>query len=169
MHFITARRSLSCALLCLTLTSHATTVQRCEDSTGHITFTSLGCPAGQQMQAQKAFNAAPGSHIPLLPPANHLEDAVPRSGPGRNRPTAITVVGTREDGCGNRLTAEQRRRAIINQRTLPGMNRSEVESALGKPDKITSRNGETRYIYKEKKGRSSQVTFDANDCVKGKS
>ncbi|MDG6404813.1 cell envelope protein SmpA, partial [Pseudomonas quasicaspiana] len=28
--------------------------------------------------------------------------------------------------------------------------------------------GETRYVYHEKKGRSSQVTFDEHDCVKGK-
>lgn len=155
------------ALTCLPATSLASSVQRCEDATGNITFTSLGCPTGHDMQWQDAYNAPPGSATPMLP------DAEPRNRSARKpiKPAPekdILVVGQRDDGCGNRLSDEQRRRAIINQKTPAGMTRKDVESLLGRPDKITSRNGETRYVYNEKKGRSSQVTFDENDCVKGK-
>lgn len=142
----------------------ASSVQRCEDARGNVTFTSLGCPAGHAMQQQKAYNAPPGSTTHLLPFVDHPErkPATPVRGP------EIVVVGERDDGCGNRLSADQRRRAIINQQTPAGMTLRDVESLLGRPDKVISRNGETRYVYQEKKGRSSQVTFDDNGCVKGK-
>ncbi|MCF5674265.1 cell envelope protein SmpA, partial [Pseudomonas syringae] len=35
-------------------------------------------------------------------------------------------------------------------------------------DQITTRNGELRYEYAQKKGRSNSVTFDEDGCVKGK-
>ena len=79
----------------------------------------------------------------------------------------LVVVGEHDDGCGNRLGAEQRRKAIINEQTPAGMTRRDVESLLGKPDKIISRNAEQRYVYKEKNGRTRQVQFDENGCVMG--
>jgi hypothetical protein len=166
MHF-NIRPLLWAALLALSPHLQASSVQRCEDAMGHITFTSIGCPSGQDMQWQKAYNPPPGSSTPMLPGAEPRGSAVRKT----TRPAAgedILVIGQRDDGCGNRLSAEQRRRAIINQQTPPGMTRRDVESLLGKPDKVITRNGETRYTYQEKKGRSSQVTFDENDCVKGK-
>jgi hypothetical protein len=164
MHF-SIRPLLCSALLCAPLFLQATTVQRCEDSVGNVTFTSLGCPSDHEMQLQRAFNAPPGSQATLLPPPDQPAGKQSRT---NRQPIEITVIGQQDDGCGNRLTAEQRRIAIINQRTLPGMTIREVESLLGRPDKVVSRNGETRYVYNEKKGRSSQVTFDENGCVKGK-
>ena len=144
--------------------AQASSVQRCEDAMGNVTFTSLGCPHGQDMRWQDAYNAPPGSTAHLLPGAEPSGRATPHA----NRNKDIVVAGERDDGCGNRLSAEQRRRAIINQQTPPGMTRKDVESLLGRPDTVSSRNGETRYVYHEKKGRSSQVTFDENGCVKGK-
>ncbi|MCI3944685.1 cell envelope protein SmpA [Pseudomonas syringae] len=150
-------------LLCLPAHVTANSVQRCEDAAGKITFTTLGCPAGQTSRIQNAFNAPPGSHIDLLPPGNTREPARRKSAEKE-----LVVVGTRDDGCGNRLSAEQRRAAIINQRTPPGMTQRDVESLLGRPDKVTNRNGELHYEYHLKKGRSNKVTFDENGCVKGK-
>ena len=48
------------------------------------------------------------------------------------------------------------------------MTQRDVESLLGRPDKVTHNNGELRYVYNQKKGRSNTVTFDENGCVKGK-
>lgn len=155
------------ALLCSSALIQASSVQRCEDADGNITFTSLGCPSDHNVQWQKAYNAPPGTVIPLLPGAGQPENTN-RKPAQAAREKELVVVGQRDDGCGNRLNAEQRRRAIINQQTPPGMTRKDVESSLGRPDKVVSRNGETRYVYHEKKGRSSQVTFDEYDCVKGK-
>ncbi|WP_024643471.1 outer membrane protein assembly factor BamE domain-containing protein [Pseudomonas syringae] len=157
------RLSLFSTLLYLPAHVTASTVQRCEDAAGKITFTTLGCPEGHSTQLQKAFNAPPGTLIELLPPANHRE-----ADRRKVSPRELVVVGTRDDGCGNRLSAEQRRAAIINQRTPPGMTKRDVESLLGRPDKITNRNGELRYEYTQKKGRSNSVTFDEDGCVKGK-
>ncbi|KWT05578.1 MULTISPECIES: outer membrane protein assembly factor BamE domain-containing protein [Pseudomonas syringae group] len=151
------------ALLCLPLHAIASSVQRCEDASGKIMFTTLGCPAGHSTRLQSAFNAPPGTQVDLLPSASSREPARQRSS-GKE----LVVVGTRDDGCGNRLSAEQRRAAIINQRTPPGMTKRDVESLLGRPDKVSNRNGELRYVYNQKKGRSSSVTFDEHGCVKGK-
>jgi hypothetical protein len=155
------------ALLCPLTLLQASSVLRCEDATGNITFTTLGCPSGQDTQWQEAYNAPPGTLTPLLPGAEQA-DRQTRKPAQFAQPKELVVVGQHDDGCGNRLSAEQRRRAIINQQTRPGMTRKDVESSLGKPDKVVRRNSETRYVYHEKKGRSSQVTFDEHDCVKGK-
>ena len=48
------------------------------------------------------------------------------------------------------------------------MNRSDVESSLGKPDKVSEQNGQTRYVYQGKKGSKRNVSFDEAGCVKGK-
>lgn len=152
-------------LLMLPIAALATTVHRCEDGAGNVTFTTLGCPEGQALQLQEAFNAPPGTQASYLPPA----EVTARSTQAQvSAPREVVVVGQHDDGCGNRLNADQRRRAIINLKTPAGMTKRDVESMLGKPDKIVSRNGEERYVYSEKKGRSSHVTFDENGCVKGK-
>lgn len=163
----THARLLGLALLCSSTLLQASSVLRCEDATGNITFTTLGCPSGQDVQWQDAYNAPPGSVTPLLPGAEQVDKSARKSAQAAQS-EELVIVGQRDDGCGNRLSAEQRRRAIINQQTPPGMTRKDVESLLGRPDKVVSRNGETRYVYHEKKGRSSQVTFDEHDCVKGK-
>lgn len=164
----TARTTALLALLCFPLLTPATTVQRCEDSLGNITFTSQGCPSGHSMQLQSAYNAPPGTVINLLPESTHAPRQVAAPSDNRQTNKELVVVGQRDEPCGNQISREQRRRAIINQQTRAGMSVQDVESALGKPDKITSRNGETRYYYREKNGRSSQVAFNEKGCVKGK-
>ncbi|QHF04348.1 outer membrane protein assembly factor BamE [Pseudomonas asturiensis] len=161
---ITTHVSLWSALLFLPLITQANTVQRCEDTAGNVTFTTLSCPDGHSRQLQRAFNAPPGSTQGLMPPSKEIND--PRRARAPNK--EVVIVGQREDGCGNRLSADQRRQAIINQRTPPGMTRRDVESLLGRPDRVTNTNGELRYVYQQKKGRSHTVTFDQDGCVKGK-
>lgn len=160
---VTARTLLLIALPCFALSALSATVQRCEDPNGQITFTTLGCADTDSMQSYEAYNAPPGSGVPLLPETHRSSPSI--QGTAKKE---LVVVGQHDDGCGNRVSSEQRRRAIINQRTLAGMSMRDVESALGKPDRIVNRNGETRYSYTEKKGRSNQVVFDENGCVKGK-
>ncbi|MFJ3484287.1 DUF4124 domain-containing protein [Pseudomonas sp. NPDC090202] len=154
------RKTVITALLCLPACTWANTVNRCEDERGHITFTTLSCPPGQNLKQHSAYNAPPGTRLPA-PTLQNDRQPVPQD-------RELVIVGQRDDGCGNVLNAEQRRRAIINQQTPAGMTRRDVESLLGRPDRIVDRNGERRYIYEEKKGRSRQVTFDQNGCVKGK-
>jgi len=151
------------ALLCVPLHSTASTTQRCEDAAGNIMFTALGCPEGHSSQSQKISNTSSGSQTGPRTSSDARRSEKPKS-PARE----IVVVGARDDGCENRLSADQRRRAIINQRTPPGMTVRDVESLLGRPDKVVNNNGELRYVYNQKKGRSSSVTFDEHGCVKGK-
>ena len=78
------------------------------------------------------------------------------------------MVGTKQDGCGNQLSSSERRRAVIRQQVRGGMTQRDVESALGKPDKITTNDGQTRYHYADDKGNKRQVNFDEYGCVKAK-
>ena len=139
----------------------ATAVNRCEDHRGSVTFTTLSCPNDQALSSQ-AINPASGVTFTAA-----AADSKADTAPKRKR-NEITVVGQRDDGCGNVLSAELRRKAIISQQTPTGMTKRDVENLLGRPDKIISRNAEVRYVYDEKKGRSRQVSFDERGCVKGK-
>ena len=151
-------------LLWLSLQANATAVHRCENADGHVTFTTLGCAPQETLLIQNADNIAPGS-VKALPPKSSFQET-PSMKSAKDRP--VVTVGQADDGCGNLLNAKERRQAIINQRIMPGMSRQEVESALGKPDKVSIRNATTSYQYDAKKGRSAQVVFDEKGCVKGK-
>ncbi len=152
------------ALLCLSLQATATTIHRCEDSDGRITYTTLSCHPGEKLSQQNVYSPSPFKFDATLP------DTTPRETSSiKSKPRDPTVVGQMNHKCGDLLTAKERREAIINQRIIPGMSQQEVESALGKPDKISIRNATTNYRYDSKKGRSAQIVFDEKGCVKGKS
>jgi outer membrane protein assembly factor BamE (lipoprotein component of BamABCDE complex) len=66
------------------------------------------------------------------------------------------------------LSASDRRSAVIGMKVRPGMTRADVESSLGKPDQISTRNGQTQYRYTKDKARPRMVSFDEHNCVLGK-
>ncbi|MHC8338087.1 cell envelope protein SmpA [Pseudomonas sp. HLT2-19-2] len=150
------------ALLCPSPRALATTVHRCEAANGRITFTTLSCAAGDSLSLQDVRTFTPGSTTALMP-----EEIRETSGMKIKRRDP-TVVGRTEDKCGNLISARERREAIINQRVVAGMSQQDVESALGKPDKISIRNSATSYRYDTKRGRSAHVEFDEKGCTKGK-
>jgi hypothetical protein len=151
------------SLLYLPPAAAATSLHRCEAVDGSITFTSMSCASGEQRSVQEVHPYSPGSVVAVMPEHNHEEiSAMKNTGrePG--------VIGIAEDRCGNLIDARQRRAAIINQRVIAGMNQQDVESALGKPDKVNIRTSTTSYRYDLKRGRSAQIDFDERGCVKGK-
>lgn len=161
---------LLCAGICATLLypTHlifASTVFRCEDAGGKITYTRHGCPVTADQQLQEAFNPTPGKGKPV-PLAKAKKEK--RSKSKTDKRSQPLVVGQKDDGCGNRVTGRERRKAIVQQQAKSGMTQADVESSLGTPDKITRQNGETRYHYVDNEGNRRQVTFDEGGCVKGK-
>ncbi|MCP1441109.1 hypothetical protein J3D54_000241 [Pseudomonas sp. GGS8] len=151
------------ALLCLPPWALAKTVHRCEAPNGRITFTTLSCTTGESLSLQEVRSFLPGNTTALMPEAKVRETSgmkIPRREP--------TIVGQSEDKCGNLLSAKERRIAIINQRVVAGMSQQDVESALGKPDKISTRNSAMSYRYDNKRGRSAHIEFDEKGCTKGK-
>ncbi|POA28604.1 MULTISPECIES: cell envelope protein SmpA [unclassified Pseudomonas] len=151
-------------LLCPPLQATAMTVHRCEDAEGRITYTTLSCPPGEALSRQNIYNPSVFKFEAILPGTNHQETSGIKS-----TPRDPVVIGQMNDKCANVLSAKERREAIINQRIVPGMSQQDVESALGKPDKVSIRNATTNYRYDSKKGRSAQIVFDEKGCVKGKS
>lgn len=153
-----------CALFFNTTPALATSVYRCVDEAGRLTFSQQGCPVNQTAQIHEALNPTPSSG-----------KAVPMAKPGAQRKLfkeevirPLTVVGEQDDGCGNRLTGSARRNAMISQQIRPGMTRADIESIFGTPDTVTSRNGQVQYRYSSNKGRTRTVSFDEHGCVRGK-
>ena len=151
------------ALLWLASQASATTVQRCENADGHVTFTSQGCAPQETLRIQNVANPAPSGVKAASSKSSTLK--IFRAKSAKEEPV---IVGQPDDVCASLLSAKERRQAIINQRIVPGMSQQEVESALGKPDKISIRNATTSYRYNAKKGRSAQIVFDEKGCVTGK-
>lgn len=154
-----------CAILLCPLPAISSSVFRCEDASGHITFTRQGCPGGHSQRLQQAYNPTPGSGkpVPLAKPRTTT-----RSNNDRDS-RELTVIGVKQHDCGNQLSSSERRAAIIKQQIRPGMSRDDIESSLGKPDKITEQNGQARYAYQGKKGNKRTISFDQAGCVKVKS
>lgn len=71
-----------------------------------------------------------------------------------------------DDGCGNLLSSSEKRQAIIRREVRSGMSSADVESSLGKPDRITRQNGRQRYHYRDKRGDNQLISFDEAGCVK---
>lgn len=162
------RTAFACTLtLCLSTPLSASTVFRCEDASGHITFTQQGCPVDQTQHLHDARNHTPssGAIIPLASPAREALHT-PRGSPNE-RTRALIVVGEREDGCGDLLTGSARREAMVKQQVRRGMTQADVESMFGKPQRTSSRNGESRWHYVDRTGNTRQVSFDEAGCVKG--
>ncbi|RON53085.1 cell envelope protein SmpA [Pseudomonas frederiksbergensis] len=150
-------------LVCLSPKLLAATIHRCEAPDGRITFTTMSCKADESLSLQPVQPFTPGTTISVMPEASaRLASSM------NEKKREPTVVGQSEDKCGNLINAKQRREAIINQRVIAGMSQQDVESALGKPDKISIRNSATSYRYDLKRGRSAHVEFDERGCVKGK-
>ena len=162
MPSITPRITLT-TLLCLPLAANATTLHRCQAADGSITFTTLSCANDEHLSLHEVHPYSPGSIITLLPEARHEETSGMKT-----RSRELNVAGQAQDKCGNLIDARQRREAIINRRIIVGMSQQDVESALGKPDKVSLRNSSTTYRYDLKRGRSAQIDFDEKGCVTGK-
>ena len=164
-------QGLHCAIFCAILLCPtpllASTVFRCEDASGHVTFTLQGCPSEQAQYLQDAYNPTPGSGK-AVPLAKTAKASGSKSKKDKQDANELVVVGEKQDGCGNRVTGSERREAVIKQQIRSGMTRADVESSLGTPDKISRQNGQTRYHYRDRQGNSRQVSFDEAGCVKGK-
>lgn len=154
-------RTILCAFTLIYLPSaSASSVTRCESSHGQITFTHLDCPEGHSRSHQNVTSPATIGSNKSLP---NVENIKKRK---RNR-SSIKFAGiTSEEGdCPAPITGRERREAIIKKQIRSGMTLSDVESALGKPNKINRKNNKTQYSYKDSKGHTQQVSFDSAGCV----
>lgn len=150
-------------LLLVATAAFPANVFRCVDQSGHVTFSQQGCPEEHSQELHNAANPRPGSGkaVPM---------ALPRARRNASREDGgnLAVVAEREDGCGNRVTGSERRSAIISKQIRAGMTRSDVESALGRPESATSSNGRDRLRFRDGAGKVRTVSFDEHGCVLGK-
>jgi len=92
-----------CALLLCATPALGATIYRCTDQAGQLTFTRHGCSTQETVQVADAVNQTPGSGraVPLAKPQQRKK----KSGPEAS--DAVTVVGERDDGCGNLIQITQ--------------------------------------------------------------
>jgi len=154
------KKLLALGLLLGCASAQAATVYRCEDASGHLTFSASGCAPDSESSLQAAENARPGGAKPTLM-------AKPKVAPRKVAPEP-TVVAAKADGCGDLLSARERRQAIIRGQVKAGMSRADVENALGQPRRISQLDTVTRYHYdaRNRQERARLVTFDENGCVR---
>lgn len=151
-------------LALMAMDSPAATLFRCEAADGRVGFHQHGCPPDQAQSRQRAHNPTPGSGKPV--PLARQEPARRQAAPGGG---GTVVVGEREDGCGNQLDDRERRTAILQKRIRTGMTRADVESAFGRPDRVSQLDERQRYHYDARPGQGRRtVTFDEFGCVQGK-
>ncbi|QRY82113.1 outer membrane protein assembly factor BamE [Pseudomonas sp. PDNC002] len=159
------------SLMTLVPTSEGATVFRCTAADGSVLFSQHGCPVDEQQEVTAPSNPTPGSGKPV-PMATAPASASHRNARAQEATTqtdTLVVVGEQQNGCGNRVTGADRRKAIIEGRIRTGMTRADVESALGRPDTISQNNETLRYHYlADKKHGARSVTFDEDGCVAGK-
>ena len=133
------------------------------DTAGHVTFSQQGCPTDQSSERQQAVNPKPSSDETV-----RMATTASSTNHGRKVGNDVAVVAEKDDGCGNRVTGSERRSAIISKSIRAGMTRSDVESALGRPESTTSTNGRDRLRFRDGKGQVRTVSFDEHGCVLGK-
>jgi len=169
MHPLVYALPLSLSLIPCTL--FGAIVYQCEDINGRVTFTHLGCST-EQTQQQRDLESPPPNTTSPLPTETKAAVAKPKqkTKEPEEQAQAVLGIGQRQDGCGNKVSASVRRKAMIDKEVRPGMTRADVESMLGRPDAISSTNGRVRYNYVDKrdKGRKRSVSFDEEGCVTGK-
>ncbi|MDH4612705.1 DUF4124 domain-containing protein [Pseudomonas sp. BN102] len=152
---------------CLHAPLHAASIYRCKDGEGHVSFNQHGCPADSQEELQRLKS------LNLLGSQANQREIREEYLPIPNRERAehsneVVVVGEREAPCDQPITPQERRQAIIRKQVRAGMTRADVESALGKPERISSSNGRLRYHYQPQKGTRHQVDFDESGCVRSR-
>ncbi|RRW42347.1 outer membrane protein assembly factor BamE [Pseudomonas luteola] len=144
----------------------ATTVFRCASEDGHISFSANGCLKGDTISHQTADNPKPGGNGPKTPISTQ---PLSSPSPAKDQLPAhheLAVVGAKEGACPNVLSGSERRTAVIHKKVIAGMTKEDVESALGKPDRIIENNNRARYYYvTQRKKHSRVISFDDAGCV----
>ena len=148
-----------------------TTVHKCQDAKGNITFTQLGCPPEHSLELREIQTSPPseaaGTAETNKPAGKPRTPTSARAQENTKEFSAITGIGLRDDGCGNVLTSAARRKAMMDKEARAGMTQADVQSMLGKPDSISSQNGKVRFSYVDKhSGRKRSISFDTDGCVK---
>ncbi|KAF1055012.1 MAG: hypothetical protein GAK43_00548 [Stenotrophomonas maltophilia] len=156
------RTSMTLTLTLLCTSSFASEVFRCEYADGHIVFSQHGCQEPAQQSTQRANNPPPGGNGPA-----RMATAQPLNRVRTPETQEVVVVGARPSPCPTELSDRERRVAIIQQRIRAGMTRADVESAFGKPDRITTQNAQVSYLYKATAQHGLRsIRFDEQGCVK---
>jgi hypothetical protein len=155
------------AILFFSHTATATTVFRCVSEQGRVSFSANGCLKEEAISHQEIKNPKPGGsglNLSIMPQSLLQPSTSKNQLPAPQEPA---IAGAKEATCLSTLSGSERRTAIIQKKVIAGMTREDVESALGKPDRITEHNSRARYHYvTQHKRHSRTVSFDDSGCVK---
>lgn len=123
-------------MLCASST-YATTVNKCVDAAGKITFTQAACSAGVQAESVKIVQSSGGFDMSDALRSESFDDPVQRA-----------PIAEPERGSCLPHSDQTIRTAIIQQRIMVGMKSSDAIKALGRPFRINrSSYGNAQWVY----------------------
>ncbi len=152
-------------LASLTRPTGATSVTKCVDTHGQVTYTQQQCPdSTRQSETIPADNptiSAPGEHTRMASPVT--------AGPGASTTPPVIVVGGTggSPGCETGLSEQALRTAKVRGEIVPGMSRADIESLYGRPiGGVNARGAGVNTYWYNRRTRIS-IRFDQNGCVTG--
>lgn len=123
-------------ILCAS-SAYATTVNKCVDATGKITFTQSVCSGGVQAEAVKIVQSSGGFDMSDALRSESFSEPVERA----------PIVEPERGSCLPH-SSQKIRTAIIQERVMVGMKSSDAIKALGRPFRINrSSHGNAQWVY----------------------
>lgn len=123
-------------MLCASST-YATTVNKCADAAGRITFTQSACSGGVQAESVKIVQSSGGFD---------MSDALRSE--SFKEPVEQAPIIEPETGACLPHSSQKIRTAIIRNRVMVGMKSSDVIKSLGRPFRINrSSHGNAQWVY----------------------
>lgn len=174
--------------------SHATTLYKCVDAHGKVTFTQQSCPqgnaAGDEMRVRNpTISGDPRfdsivredvhgeMHAPRerhareyqgerYPPSYHHQQQPPAP-PAQQRPRVTVVGGSQPQAeCYTGLSDRDLRTAMVRGEIVPGMTRKQVASMYGPVNRnAPARGAGVTTYWNDKYLSQTSVRFDANGCA----
>lgn len=140
-----------CVLLLLGASpAMATSLYKCIDSNGHVTFTQQACQDGSGGKEMEVKSSSKGMLI---------------ADPNQIPPPAESAARRNYNQCGD-LTQVDIRSLVGNRQIQVGMTAEDAAESWGRPSKINSSSyGNDQWVYSRANGDSQYIYVDGNGCV----
>jgi hypothetical protein len=155
------------ALLLMLSGTHVfgTTLFKCKDASGHVTFTQQACAGG--LAGETIFVRRGGAGM-SLGPSSVVEETAPdeKASSGKGKQVTVTVIGPSSSCAGG--SDQEIRSAIVRNQVYEGMTAKQAEQSWGKPGEVNrSSGGSDQWVYYRGDGRMQFVYVDPSGCVTG--
>lgn len=142
----------------------AAKLNKCVDSSGHVTFTQVACPGGVVGESITVHQGGAGMSLgPVGTPLVEQQSVSETEGSVAGK---VNVVGGGSACDGG--SEQEIRTAIVRRQVYAGMTSKQAIQAWGSPGEINrSSSGDDQWVYYRGDARMQFVYVDENGCVTG--